>query len=230
MRSKLRSLLRSVARLSVLAIFLAASGTASAESLLERLFSGAGASSRVIEASEAERAGFGWRLAEAAFQRTKARVLYDGAYQRIAYPMGDVAPNRGVCSDVIVRSYRALGHDLQQLVHEDMRRAFHRYPQAWGLSRPDPNIDHRRVLNLERYFERRGARLPVSDDPADYRPGDLVTYRVGRNLPHIGIVSTRLSADGKRPMVVHNIGAGPRLEDFLFAYPIVAHYRFAPEE
>ena len=221
--------MRRVASALVLALGLGASGAAQAESLLDRLFSGAPASPGLVAASEEERAGFGWRLAEAALERTKARIVYDGSYQRIAYPMGDVAPDRGVCSDVVVRSYRALGHDLQQLVHEDMKRAFPRYPQAWGLSRPDPNIDHRRVLNLERFFERHGARLPASADPADYRPGDLVTYRVGRNLPHIGIVSTRLSRDGKRPLIVHNIGWGPRLEDFLFAYPIVAHYRFAPE-
>ncbi len=172
---------------------------------------------------------FGERLAAAAEVRTKARVIYDGSYRVIAYPMGDVPGNRGVCTDVLIRSYRALGFDLQQLVHEDMSAEFNLYPKAWGLNRPDPNIDHRRVLNLETYFARYGEQIALSEDPNAYRPGDLVTWRLGHSLPHIGIVSNRRSADGKRPLIVHNVGAGTVLEDVLFEYPMHGHYRFHPE-
>jgi len=168
------------------------------------------------------------RLSEAALARTEVRVTYDPAYVRLAYPGGDVAPDRGVCADVIVRVFRAaLGVDLQQLVHEDMTAAFQAYPQRWGLARPDRNIDHRRVPNLETFFRRRGAALPVSDDAANYRPGDVVAWNLcGESgfLPHIGIVTDRVGAAG-RPLVVHNIGAGPKLEDVLFAWPITGHYR-----
>jgi len=121
------------------------------------------------------RADFGARLADAARERTNHRVTYDGSYVRLAYPMGDVAPDRGVCTDVVVRSYRTLGIDLQRRVHEDMRAAFDSYPKLWGLKRPDPNIDHRRVPNLRAFFARQGQSLPPSRDAAAYRPGDLVT-------------------------------------------------------
>ncbi|RME05844.1 MAG: DUF1287 domain-containing protein, partial [Deltaproteobacteria bacterium] len=112
------------------------------------------------------------------------------------------------------------------LVHEDMKAHFSAYPKRWGLTRPDPNIDHRRVLNLQTFFRRQGAELPLTDDPEDYRPGDLVTWRLPGGLPHIGIVAHHRSADGRRPLVVHNIGAGPKLEDRLFAFPITGHYRY----
>lgn len=170
------------------------------------------------------------RLNAAALARTRARVVYDPAYVRLAYPGGDVPADRGVCADVVIRSYRALGIDLQQLVHEDMRGAFHAYPKHWGLRRPDSNIDHRRVPNLETFLKRRGAALAVSDDPADYRPGDLVAWNLrGASgfLPHIGIVTDRRGISG-RPKVVHNIGAGPRLEDVLFNWPMTGHYRWLP--
>ncbi|MEO1329860.1 MAG: DUF1287 domain-containing protein [Pseudomonadota bacterium] len=172
-------------------------------------------------------ADFARRLSDAAISRTERRVFYDGGYRRIAYPMGDVPDHLGVCTDLVIRAYRAVGVDLQQLVHEDMSRAFRRYPQAWGLSRPDTNIDHRRVLNLERFFERQNAALRVSDDPRAYRAGDLATYRVAGGRPHIGVVTHRRGWTG-RPLVAHNIGLGPQLEDFLFAYPIIGHYRFHP--
>jgi hypothetical protein len=172
------------------------------------------------------------RLNAAALARTRARVVYDPAYVRLAYPGGDVPADRGVCADVVIRSYRALGIDLQQLVHEDMRAAFEAYPKHWGLSRPDSNIDHRRVPNLETFLKRQGAALPASDDPADYRPGDLVAWNLrGASgfLPHIGIVTDRRGITG-RPRVVHNIGAGPRLEDVLFNWPMTGHYRWLPPD
>ena len=152
----------------------------------------------------------------------------DGAYQRIDYPMGDVSAGRGVCTDVVIRAYRSLGIDLQVKVHEDMRAHFARYPKLWGLTRTDRNIDHRRVPNLETYFTRQGAALPVSRDAAAYRPGDMVTWRLPGNLPHIGIVSDRASPEGT-PLILHNIGAGSVEDDILFAYPITAHFRYFPE-
>lgn len=168
------------------------------------------------------------RLVEAAWEQTRQRVVYDGAYQRIAYPMGDVAPDRGVCTDVVIRAYRAQGIDLQQLVHEDMKANFSLYPQLWGLRRPDSNIDHRRVPNLQTYFRRFGESLPVSAKADNYREGDLVTWMLPGNLPHIGIVSARRTQDGKRPLIIHNIGAGPQEEDALYVAPITGHYRFVP--
>lgn len=173
---------------------------------------------------------FGTHLAQAALERTRQRITYDGSYFVLAYPNGDVPSHLGVCTDVVIRSYRALGVDLQQTVHEDMARHFDAYPsrRIWGLTRPDPNIDHRRVPNLQVFLSRRGERLPISSRPEDFRPGDLVTWTLPGNLPHIGIVSDRL-ATGGRPLVVHNIGAGPRLEDVLFRFPITGHYRYRPE-
>jgi len=166
------------------------------------------------------------RLVAAALERTTHRVRYDGSYRRIPYPGGDVPDDTGVCTDVVIRAYRAAGIDLQREVHEDMKAAFEVYPRQWGLSRPDPNIDHRRVPNLQVFFTRHGTALPVSDDAGDYRPGDLVTWMLPGNLPHIGIVVTERSPDGERPMIVHNIGRGPRLEDTLFAFPITGHFRY----
>jgi len=134
---------------------------------------------------------------------------------------------RGVCTDVVIRAYRGgLGVDLQKRVHEDMRRHFANYPPIWGLARPDPNIDHRRVPNLETFFRRKGASRPVSDRAADYLPGDLVTMRLPGNLPHIAVVTNQISGDGVRPKLIHNIGAGARLEDMLFTFPVAGHYRY----
>lgn len=169
------------------------------------------------------------KLVAAALDRTRHRVTYTGAYRRIPYPRGDVPAATGVCTDVVIRAYRAaFGIDLQQRVHKDMRRSFRTYPNRWGLTRPDPNIDHRRVPNLRVFFKRHGRALPVTQQAVDYRPGDLVTWRVNGRLPHIGIVTDRRAADGKRPMIVHNIGAGPQLEDMLFDHPITGHYRYLP--
>jgi len=169
------------------------------------------------------------RLVEAAWQQTQQRVVYDGAYQRITYPMGDVAPDRGVCTDVIIRAYRALGVDLQQLVHEDMKASFSLYPKHWGLTRPDSNIDHRRVPNLQTYFKRHGQSLGVPRAADALQAGDMLTWMLPGNLPHIGLVSARRSADGERPLIIHNIGAGPKEEDALHVAPITGHYRFVPQ-
>ena len=165
------------------------------------------------------------RLVEAAVAQTGARVTYDGSYRRIAYPGGDVPESIGVCTDVVIRAYRRAGIDLQVKVHEDMKGAFRAYPQSWGMSGPDPNIDHRRVPNLQTFFRRAGAQLPVVRDAAAYRAGDLVTWMLPRSLPHIGIVTAQRSSTGT-PLMVHNIGRGPEVEDMLFTYPITGHYRY----
>jgi len=171
------------------------------------------------------------KLAQAAIDRTSHGVTYDGSYRRIDYPGGDVPDDVGVCTDLVIRAYRAaLGIDLQRAVHEDMTRAFEAYPPIWGLSRPDPNIDHRRVPNLQTFFARNGKTLAGSNDPSAYRPGDLVTWMLPGNLPHIGIVVHQRSTDGQRPLIVHNIGAGPKVEDRLLDFPITGHYRFDPEQ
>lgn len=162
-------------------------------------------------------------LARAQIGRT---LIYDSRYQAIAYPMGDIPIERGVCADVVIRAFRGLGIDLQQLVHEDMRRHFAAYPQNWGLKGPDANIDHRRVPNLAAFFKRQGKSLPVSDDPADYRPGDIVAWRLAGGQPHIGIVSDRRHWLGDRPLVIHNIGLGAQEEDRLFDFVITGHYRW----
>ena len=167
------------------------------------------------------------RLVSAAREQTRSAVIYDGSYRRIAYPMGDVPQNRGVCTDVVVRAYRAIGIDLQALVHEDMAANFRLYPQQWGLSEPDSNIDHRRVPNLQTFLQRAHADIGGSASSAGaYLPGDLVTWMLPGNLPHIGIVSDRAGLSASRPLIIHNIGAGPAEEDILFAYPITGHYRY----
>lgn len=165
-------------------------------------------------------------LVQAAIERTTHQVTYDGRYLKIAYPGGDVPDNIGVCTDLVIRSYRKIGIDLQKEVHEDMRAHFSAYPKNWGLKRPDTNIDHRRVPNLQVFFRRHGKELPVTKDAQEYKVGELVTWMLPGNLPHIGIVTDKRSVDGKRPLIVHNIGQGPKLEDMLFAYPITGHYRY----
>jgi uncharacterized protein YijF (DUF1287 family) len=173
----------------------------------------------------------GWqgRLVAAAEAQIGRTVHYDPSYVRLAYPGGDVPIERGVCTDVVIRAYRnGLGFDLQKAVHEDMARNFAVYPPNWGMSQPDANIDHRRVPNLATFFRRKGAALPVSDRSKDYAAGDLVTMRLPGNLPHIGIVTAHASEDGLRRKLVHNIGAGARLDDVLFQYAVTGHYRFNP--
>jgi uncharacterized protein len=169
-------------------------------------------------------------LVLAAIERTRHQIRYDGRYFVLDYPGGDVPGDVGVCTDVVIRAYRRLGIDLQALVHRDMQSNFSAYPskRLWGLNRPDPNIDHRRVPNLQVFFTRKGESIPVSDNPRDYLPGDLVSWRLTGNLPHIGIVTDRIAPASGNPLIVHNIGAGPRLEDGLFSYEITGHYRYLP--
>jgi uncharacterized protein YijF (DUF1287 family) len=167
---------------------------------------------------------FGEKLANAALQLTEQTVIYDPGYYSMGYPNGDVPANRGVCSDVVIRAFRLVGTDLQQEVHEDMVAHFEAYPQIWGLSGPDSNIDHRRVPNLMRFFERYGSEKEITETASDYLPGDVVCWNLGGGVTHIGIVIDRMSEDGSRPMVVHNIGRGQVAEDCLFDYRIIGHY------
>jgi hypothetical protein len=175
----------------------------------------------------ASREQFLQRLVSAAVERTNHVVRYEPAYVRIPYPGGDVPADTGVCTDEIIRSYRAVGVDLQKEVHEDMVAHFREYPRSWKwiLARPDSNIDHRRVPNLMVFFQRKGETLPITSRAEDYAPGDLVTYDLGGNVPHIGIVVDRKGAGG-RYMIVHNIGQGPRMEDVLFHWKVTGHYRY----
>jgi len=169
---------------------------------------------------------FSQRLAYAAEDIVDPGVVYDAAYVQIPYPNGDVPAKRGVCADVVIRAYRRVGIDLQARVHEDMQAHFSAYPRMWGLHRPDPNIDHRRVYNLAAFFKRHGATLPVTKHGADYQPGDIVVWRV-QNQGHIGIVSSLCSRSRDRYLIVHNSGGGQVLQDMLFNYPIIGHYRYA---
>lgn len=154
-------------------------------------------------------------------------TLYDPSYQSLAFPGGDVAADRGVCTDVVIRALRAgWGVDLQRAVNRDMKAAFGAYPKSWGLKTTDRNIDHRRVANLQTLLTRVGAALPVSSDPAQFQAGDIVTWMLPGNLPHIGILSDEMAGD--HPLVLHNIGAGTREEDRLFDFPITGHYRLIP--
>jgi|SRR5262245_20547430 len=166
------------------------------------------------------------RIIDSAHEQVGVTLSYDPSYSVIRFPGGDVPMVRGVCTDVIIRAYRGVGVDLQLLVNQDMRRAFSAYPRNWGLSRPDPNIDHRRVPNLAVFFARHGQVLPISTDAKAYKPGDIVTWRLPGGLAHIGLVSDR-STEG-RQLIVHNIGAGAKVEDILFAFTITGHYRYLP--
>jgi uncharacterized protein len=167
------------------------------------------------------------KLVEAAIERTSHEVRYDQSYFKIDYPNGDVPEGVGVCTDEVIRAYRAVGVDLQKEVHEDMERDFAAYPRKWGLKKTDSNIDHRRVPNLMAFFERQGASLPVTDNAREYKPGDVVTWDLGGGMTHIGIVvNVPSDADETRLQLVHNIGAGPRMEDVLFGWKITGHYRY----
>jgi uncharacterized protein len=165
-------------------------------------------------------------LADAALQLTKDKVIYDPAYVVLKYPMGDVPANKGVCTDVVIRAYRKLEIDLQRLVHEDISRNFSIYPKKWGRKKADKNIDHRRVYNLMKFFERFGTVKKISNQAKDYQPGDIVCWLLGGKLSHIGIVSSIKSSDDLRYQIVHNIGSGQVLEDVLFDYEIIGHYTY----
>ncbi|WP_299881401.1 DUF1287 domain-containing protein [uncultured Cocleimonas sp.] len=187
----------------------------------------------IIEVPEKELT-FQDHLAIQAELRLLSDVRYDGSYLKIAYPMGDVPENIGVCTDVVIRSFRGLGIDLQQRVHEDMKRNFRSYPNKWKLSKPDTNIDHRRVPNLMTFFERAGASLPITNDPMDYLAGNVVAWDLsqtngsntkGKSMLHIGIVSNFVSEHTSNPLIVHNIGGGPQMNDMLFDFKIIGHYK-----
>jgi uncharacterized protein len=170
------------------------------------------------------------RLAAVAVTLTSDQVVYDPTYFRIPYPNGDIPAGKGVCTDVIIRAYRKLGIDLQQLVHEDMQANFDVYPKRWGLRRTDSNIDHRRVPNLMTFFARKGKSLPVTTKADDYRPGDIVTWDLGKGILHIGMVSDQTTNHIARYLIVHNIGGGQVLADCLLEFTITGHYRFQPHQ
>jgi len=170
---------------------------------------------------------FNQRLARNAFELTRQSVRYDQRYYRIAYPMGDVPADRGACTDVVVRAYRKMGIDLQQKVHEDMRRNFTLYPRQWRQQAPDSNIDHRRVPNLMTFFQRHGKALQISYRAADYKPGDIVCWVWQNGMTHIGIVAEQKTPCNSRHMIIHNKGAGQQLEDYLFKTKIIGHYRYS---
>lgn len=165
-------------------------------------------------------------IVAAAYAQVGITLTYDPAYVRLDYPGGDVPPERGVCSDVVVRALRGIGLDLQQAVHEDMRAHFGAYPQRWGLRGADRNIDHRRVPNLETWFRRAGYEAPAG---SRWRPGDIVSWRLPNGLPHIAIVADRPGSDGREWLVVHNIGQGARIEAPAADWVPVGHYRLPAE-
>ncbi|HUC54275.1 MAG TPA: DUF1287 domain-containing protein [Candidatus Cybelea sp.] len=194
-----------------------------------------GSASSVPQVQPRERAArqeFLKKLVAAAVERSHHPARYDPAYVRIPYPGGDVPADTGVCTDEIIRAYRAVGVDLQKEVHEDMEQNFSAYPRKWRWlsGRPDANIDHRRVPNLMVFFSRKGEKLAITDRGQDYAPGDLVTWDLGGNVPHIGIVVDQKSPASGRSMILHNIGRGPKIEDVLFNWKVTGHYRyFGPE-
>jgi len=166
------------------------------------------------------------RLADSALTLTKQQVNYDPSYFVIKYPNGDVPKNKGVCTDVIIRAYRKMGIDLQQKIHIDISKNFKSYPNIWKLSKPDKNIDHRRVLNLMYFFSKYGKVKKITKNPSDYMPGDIVCWNLGGNITHIGIVSNKLSTVDNRYLIIHNIGNGQVIEDCLFRYTIIGHYSY----
>ncbi len=168
------------------------------------------------------------KLSNAAISIIDETIQYDPSYIGIEYPNGDVPKNKGVCTDVVIRAYRKLNIDLQKEVHKDLKANFSKYPnlKKWGLKKPDTNIDHRRVPNLEVFFTRKGEKLEVTDNSNDYKTGEIVTWMINGKLPHIGIVTHKKSADGKRPLLVHNVGGGQVLEDCLFSWKIVGHFKY----
>lgn len=166
------------------------------------------------------------QLLEAAGEQSKVTTGYDPSWVKIDYPNGDVPGDTGVCSDVVVRAFRKAGIDLQKEVHEDMTRARSAYPKRWGASGTDTNIDHRRVLNLMTYFDRLGKSLPITNDRANYLPGDVVAWELSDGVEHIGILTNLSSEADKHYLIVHNIGMGARIEDVLLAWKIIGHYRY----
>jgi len=167
------------------------------------------------------------RLSSAALSLTKDQVIYDPSYFSISYPMGDVPNGKGVCTDVVIRSYRKVGIDLQKLVHEDMTANFSKYPKIWGLKNTDTNIDHRRVPNLQVFFSRKGISKKITRNETDYVPGDIVAWNLGGGTTHIGLVVDKKVPGTSRNYIVHNIGNGQELSDCLFSYKIIGHYSYS---
>jgi hypothetical protein len=172
----------------------------------------------------------GGRLAAIALAHSGEDIVFDPAYYKISYPNGDIAPGKGSAADVIIRCYRKLGIDLQQEVHEDMAEHFRLYPQLWGALAPDHNIDHRRIPNLERFFERKGQVLTPSREPADYRPGDVVVWSLANAEKHIGIVVPGPGGRANERWVVHHKDTVVKWEDVLFDFKIDAHFRYPKAE
>jgi uncharacterized protein YijF (DUF1287 family) len=166
------------------------------------------------------------QFADSALTLTRQDVDYDPSYFILDYPNGDVPEGKGVCTDVVIRAYRKFGIDLQKEVHEDMLDDFDRYPKIWGLSEPDKNIDHRRVPNLMTFFEKNGTSLQLSQKSSDYLPGDIVCWNLGGGLTHIGIVSHQKAIDEETHLIIHNIGRGQVVENILFEFKIIGHYRY----
>ncbi len=171
---------------------------------------------------------FAEKLSNAAIQIIDKEVVYTPDYVKLKYPNGDVPAKTGVCTDVIIRAYRKLNIDLQKEVHEDMLANFTKYPnlKKWGLKTTDKNIDHRRVPNLEVFFGRKGKTLSITQNANNYKTGEIVTWMIHDKLPHIGIITHLKSEDGKRNLIVHNIGGGQVLDDCLFSYTIVGHFQY----
>jgi uncharacterized protein len=166
------------------------------------------------------------KLIRSGIEQTQYTRYYDPAYVPLEYPGGDVPLETGVCTDVVIRAFRKVGVDLQKEVREDMERNFAAYPQLWGLKKPDSNIDHRRVPNLMKYFQRRGKSIQIDNKPENYLPGDIVAWNLGNGQQHIGLVSNNISPNSKNLLIIHNIGSGAKQEDILFNWPIIGHYRY----
>ncbi len=167
------------------------------------------------------------KLLESAVEQTSVTKNYDPAYVVLPYPMGDVPIEKGVCTDVVIRAFRKAGVDLQKEVHEDMAGNFAVYPKKWNLPKPDTNIDHRRVPNLQTFFTRKGKSLAITDKPDDYKPGDVVAWDLdGKGMTHIGLVSNFYNEKTKRYSIIHNIGGGAQAEDVIFDWKIIGHYRY----
>lgn len=168
------------------------------------------------------------KISDAALSIVDSSIIYDPSYFVIDYPNGDVPAGKGVCTDVVIRTYREVGIDLQKEVHKDMKANFGLYPKIWGLTKTDTNIDHRRVPNLMVFFSRFGTEKPINQNPEDYLPGDVVCWKLSNGMTHIGVIVDEKSTDGKRYKIVHNIGGGQVLEDVLFDYEIIGHSFYAP--
>ena len=167
------------------------------------------------------------KILDSAMEQTTITTGYDPAYVVLPYPNGDVPLETGVCSDVVIRSFRKAGVDLQKEVHEDMSANFSVYPKKWGLPKADSNIDHRRVPNLQTFFTRKGKSLPITDKNEDYKPGDVVAWDLdGKGMTHIGLVSNIWNESSKRYSIIHNIGGGTKAEDRIFDWKIIGHYRY----